>query len=98
VPFLFPKQRAYVSFISALHLHGMLEQIPQIITLASTVHTRTIRTKLGVFYVHKVSPALFGGFVWYKEKGNFLIAKPEKALIDALYLSACKKSPKNRYC
>ncbi len=96
-PFLFPKQRAYVSFISAMHLHGMLEQIPQIITLASTVHTKTIHTKLGVFHIHKISPVLFGGFTWYKEKGDFLIATPEKALIDALYLSACKKKQFNYF-
>lgn len=49
IPYLFNRQRAYVSFLSALHLHGIIEQIPQVITLASTAHTRTIRTKLGVF-------------------------------------------------
>ena len=38
IPFLFTRQRAYVSFISGLHLYGIVEQIPQIITLASTVH------------------------------------------------------------
>jgi predicted transcriptional regulator of viral defense system len=29
IPLLLPKNRAYVSFISALHLHGIIEQIPQ---------------------------------------------------------------------
>ncbi len=91
IPYLFTRQRAYVSFLSALHLHGIIEQIPQIITLASTVHTRTIRTKLGVFSVHRVSPKFFKGFGWYKGEGSFLIAQPEKALVDSLYLSACKK-------
>ncbi|MEA1927470.1 MAG: hypothetical protein U9N73_04640, partial [Candidatus Auribacterota bacterium] len=36
VPFLTPEQRVYVSFISALHLHGLIDQIPQIIYVAST--------------------------------------------------------------
>ena len=49
IPHLFPRQRVYVSFISALNLHGIVEQIPQVITLASTSHTRTIRTQAGVF-------------------------------------------------
>lgn len=88
---LFPRQRVYVSFISALHLHGIVEQIPQVITLASTAHTSTFRTKAGVFSVHQIAPAFFDGFDWYKREGNFLIAEPEKALIDSLYLSSRKK-------
>lgn len=91
IPYLFPRQRVYVSFITALHLHGIVEQIPQVITLASTAHTSTVRTQAGVFSVHQISPALFNGFDWYKGDGNFLIAEPEKALIDSLYLSSRKK-------
>src|SRR3989338_7731222 len=33
IPFLFPRHRAYVSFISALHLYGIIEQIPQMIKI-----------------------------------------------------------------
>ncbi len=91
IPYLFPRQRVYVSFISALHLHGVLEQIPQVITLASTSHTRVVRTKVGVFEVHRIAPAIFDGFDWYRGEGDFLIAEPEKALIDSLYLSSRKK-------
>ena len=91
IPLLLPKNRAYVSFISALHLYGIIEQIPQEITLASTVHTKRIRTKIGIFSIHSISPSFFDGFDWYKEEGSFLIADPEKALIDSLYLSARKK-------
>jgi predicted transcriptional regulator of viral defense system len=91
VPFLFPRQRAYVSFVSALHLHGIIEQIPQVITLASTLHTKTLKTTVGVFGVHRIAPYFFKGFDWYKGSGSFLIAEPEKALVDSLYLSACRK-------
>ncbi|MCL5987249.1 MAG: hypothetical protein M1371_11915 [Actinobacteria bacterium] len=91
IPFLLPRHRVYVSFISALHLYGIIEQIPQIITLASTVHTKKIYTKIGTFIIHQISPLLFDGFDWYRDSGNFLIAEPEKALIDSLYLSARKK-------
>jgi predicted transcriptional regulator of viral defense system len=91
IPFLFSRQRAYVSFISALHLHGIIEQIPQVVTLASTGHSKIIRTKLGDFSVHQITPKYFKGFDWYREDGTFLIAEPEKALADALYLSAHKK-------
>jgi len=91
IPFLFPRHRAYLSFISALHLYGMIEQIPQVITLASTVHTRIIRTQVADFSVHRIAPSFFAGFNWYKGSGSFLAADPEKALVDALYLSARRK-------
>lgn len=88
---LFPVHRAYVSFISALHLYGIIEQIPQVITLASTAHTKIIRTKTGIYHIHRIVPSFFTGFIWYKGTGSFLIAEPEKALVDSLYLSACRK-------
>jgi predicted transcriptional regulator of viral defense system len=90
IPFLLPRGRAYLSFLSALHLYGVIEQIPQSVALASTTHTKAIRTKLGTFYVHKIAPEFFKGFDWYKGDGDFLIAEPEKALVDCLYLSAKK--------
>lgn len=91
IPFLFPRHRAYISFISALHIYGIIEQIPQIITLASTLHTKVIQTKIATFSIHQITPLFFTGFNWYKGTGSFLIAEPEKALIDCLYLSARKK-------
>ncbi len=98
IPYLLTRHRAYVSFISALYLYNIVEQIPQVITLASTSHTKLIRTKLGVFSFHQLTPKFFSGFNWYKAGlpdsqagGNFLIAEPEKALVDSFYLSACRK-------
>lgn len=91
IPHLYKSGRVYVSFLSALHLYGIIEQIPQTITLAAMSHTRKIRTAVGTFIVHKISPGFFGGFDWYKGTGNFLIAEPEKALADCLYLFTRKK-------
>ncbi len=87
IPYLFPRQRVYVSFTSALHLHGIIEQIPQVITLASVAHTREINTNAGNYLAHHLAPSFFTGFNWH-EKGGFLIAEPEKALVDCLYVSA----------
>lgn len=91
VQFLLPRHRAYVSFISALHLYGIIEQIPQGVTVVSTSHTNIIRTKLGTVFVHRIAPSFLKGFDWYKGNENFLIAEPEKALVDCFYLSARKK-------
>ena len=92
IPFLFPLHRAYLSFISALHLYGIIEQIPQTTTIASITHTRTIITELGTYSAHQIAPGFFDGFGWYKDKGDFLIAEQEKALIDCLYLAGHKKN------
>jgi len=91
IPFLFPKHPVYLSFISALHLYGIIEQVPQITTLASIVHTKIIHTTIGTFSIHRIAPSFFAGFGWYKSTGSFLIAEPEKALVDCLYLSTRKK-------
>ncbi|MBI1884116.1 MAG: hypothetical protein HYS08_07930 [Chlamydiae bacterium] len=91
IPYLLNQHRAYISFTSALHLYGIIEQIPQVVTLAAGVHTRTVRTKVGTFLIHQIAPSFFKGFDWYQGRGTFLIAEPEKALVDCLYLSARKK-------
>lgn len=91
INFILPKHRAYVSFVSALHLYGIIEQIPQVITLASTSHTKIIKTKIAAFSIHRIAPSFFKGFGWYKGAGSFLIAEPEKALVDCLYLASRKK-------
>lgn len=91
IPFLIRNHQAYLSFISALHLYGIIEQIPQSITVASTSHARIIKTKVGTFLVHRITPLFFKGFNWYKPNGNFLIAEPEKAFVDCLYISVRRK-------
>ncbi|MCX5786024.1 MAG: ArsR family transcriptional regulator [Elusimicrobia bacterium] len=88
---ILPKQRAYVSFTSALYLHGIIEQIPQYVTLASVAHSGEIKTGAGMFTVHRLSPSFFCGFGWREGAGGFLLAEPEKALVDCLYVSAFRK-------
>lgn len=86
VQYLSAYHRCYVSFVSALHIHGIINQIPQVITVASTSHTRKVKTPAGVYLVHQIEPYFFDGFDWH-ESGNFLIASPEKAFVDCLYIA-----------
>jgi predicted transcriptional regulator of viral defense system len=90
VPMLAGTHRAYVSMISALHLHGLIEQIPQIVFAATTGHTRVRQTTLGSYSYHRIHPDFFAGFDWYGRRQDFLVASPEKALVDTLYLSSRK--------
>jgi len=75
---------SYVSLQTALYLHGMLSQVPQVVFLASLAPTRTVRTGLGRFSIHRLGPRFFGGFDTLDS--GVRLARPEKALLDALYL------------
>lgn len=90
VPFLTRPHPAAVSLLTALHLHGMIEQIPQVIYAVTTGPTRRVKTPAGDFSLHQISPDFFDGYEEYKGDGGFLVASPEKALVDCLYLSSRK--------
>lgn len=76
---------SYISFETALNYHGILSQFPVEITSATTKFP-TQKIIIDKFYSYsKIKINLFTGY--YKEK-NFLIACPEKALFDQLYMIA----------
>ncbi len=79
---------AYVSFQSALRFHGMITQIPHVIYVASLAPTHTVTTSVGTYSIHRLAPSFFGGFETI-EKG-VRIARPEKALLDTLYLTPAR--------
>jgi DNA-binding transcriptional ArsR family regulator len=80
---------SYVSLQSALHLHGMIEQIPNVTYLVSLGRTAQIHTRVGTFSVHHVGPQLFGGAT-LDHRTRVRLASPEKALGDFLYLSPAR--------
>ena len=91
VPYLrSPLDEAYVSLLSALNLHGMIEQLPRRIQVISTARRGDLETPVGTFEFHQIAGPLFGGFVSYGSLRLFDIARPEKALFDLMYLSAQK--------
>jgi predicted transcriptional regulator of viral defense system len=88
VPFLFKKEDpGYVSLLSALNLHGMIEQIPRTIQVITKKQRPDLKTPVGTYEFHRIKPDLFGGSEPYGVLGTFEIAKPAKALFDTLYLS-----------
>jgi predicted transcriptional regulator of viral defense system len=76
---------SYVSLQTALYLRGLIEQIPDVIYLASLARTQRITTSAGVFSAHHFVPEVFGGFEQTKE--GVKLATAEKALFDVAYLS-----------
>ena len=79
---------SYVSLQSALYLHGLISQIPQVTYVVSLDRTQRIRTSVGTLSIHRVAPSFFGGFE-LRESGVKL-ATPEKALLDVFYLSSAR--------
>lgn len=80
---------SYVSLQSALFLHGMISQVPDVIYVASLAQTRRIQTRRGTFSIHRLGPRFFGGFETVPDSGA-RIATPEKALLDTLYLAPAR--------
>jgi predicted transcriptional regulator of viral defense system len=76
---------SYLSLQTALHLRGMVEQIPEVFYAVSLARTQRIATRAGVFSVHHIAPELFGGFE--ETTGGVKLATAEKALFDVAYLS-----------
>ena len=49
VPFLLGKEQGYISFLTALNYHEVIEQIPSSIMVATTGYPRTLKTPLGTY-------------------------------------------------
>ena len=91
VPYLLGKEQGYVSFLTALHLHGLVSQIPKTIQIATTGHARTLHSPVGHYEFLQIKPELMKqGTQWSDTHLPYLIATTEKALIDTLYLSTRK--------
>lgn len=88
-PFLTAPFPAYVSLQSALYRHGLIEQIPRQVFVASLDRTRRIETTLGTYRVHHIDPEVFGGFAGTEETGY--LARPEKAIFDTIYVRAAHR-------
>jgi len=74
---------SYISFETALNYHGILSQFPIEITSATTKRRTTKLVNNKAFSYAKLNAKIFTGY--YKEDG-YLIAYPEKALFDQLYM------------
>jgi predicted transcriptional regulator of viral defense system len=87
-PYLTAPLPAYISFWSALARHGMIEQIPRQIFVASLDRTNRVTTTIATYSIHHLAPELFGGYSGSEENGY--IATPEKAVFDTVYLRSSR--------
>jgi predicted transcriptional regulator of viral defense system len=91
VPFLLGAEQGYVSFLSALHRHGVISQVPQKVFVATTGHTRRLSSPVSEFDFIQMNPRYMHlGVNWFLGSTQYGLAGPEKALIDCLYISTRK--------
>lgn len=79
---------SYISLHTALSFHGLIPESVTQTTSVSTLKTSGIRNNVGIFSYKNVKPQLFFGYeqLPYLDGKSILMATPEKALIDLLYL------------
>ena len=91
VPILLGNEDGYVSFLSALHQHGLLSQIPKSVQIATTGHARRLDTELGRFEFFQLHPRMMSdGVGWQDAPLAFRMAGSEKALLDTFYVATRK--------
>lgn len=90
-PYLTAPFPSYVSFWSALARHGVIEQMPRQVFVASLGKPRRLTTRVGTYSIHHLAPDLFDGYQGSEEVGY--LATPEKALFDTVYMRATKGGP-----
>ncbi len=78
---------AYLSLEYALSKQGVLNQVAQVLTLITTKLPYTYQTTQAVYEYHQLHPTLFWG---YHRQGAILLAEPEKALLDLIYIRYSK--------
>jgi len=80
---------SYISLESALSYYQLIPERVSAVTSITTKKTQKFINSLGAFIYHKASTRLFFGITKQKDEHgfNFLIAEPEKALLDYLYLN-----------
>jgi predicted transcriptional regulator of viral defense system len=84
------KSPSYVSLQSALAWYGLIPEFVPAITSVTSARPQTIETPMGRFYFRHIDKNLFWGYqqVELSSGQTAFVARPEKALIDLVYLTA----------
>ena len=82
------RPRSYISLESALVERGIITQSPSILTCVTPSYPQSFRSKSVSIVYRKISSKLYWGFQEKATRYNkYLIAEPEKALLDWIYLN-----------
>jgi len=76
---------SYISSWTALQYYDLVTESIHTITLVTPKITKAYETKVGNFTYQSIRKELFSGFFLVKDRFDFFIASPSKALFDLLY-------------
>ena len=79
---------SYISLHSALSIYGIIPEAVTQITCVTTNRPTSYNNAFGQFHYQTIKPELFYGYkqVSLSRGGSYLIAEPERAIVDLLYL------------
>lgn len=85
---------SYISLHSALAHYGMIPEFVAHTTSVTTLKTAVFKNDLGTFDYRHIKPGLFWGYqiIDTTSDRKIIMALPEKALLDLLYLTPSLKS------
>lgn len=87
---------SYISFEYALAYYNILPEMPYTVTSVTTKPTRIFTVYGKTFSYSKIKTESYTGYKLVKQTDReFLIAEPEKALVDYLYFVSLHKKPAN---
>ncbi len=82
---------SYISVESALSRYGLIPELVPATTAVSTKTTRTFENQYGKFLYRHVRPELFFGYTPHETStGKYLLAEPEKAVLDYVYFNSAR--------
>ncbi len=89
------RRSSYVSLQSALAWHGLIPEYVPAVVSATVGRPQIIQTPLGRFEFRHLKPSLFLGYnqMETSSEGRAFIARPEKALLDLIYLTPGSETP-----
>ncbi|MDO8498698.1 MAG: hypothetical protein Q7S44_02845 [bacterium] len=85
---------SYISFAYALAYYNIIPEMPYTVTSATTKPTRVFNGPNVTFSYYTIKEEAFTGYILAKEgERSFLIAEPEKALVDYVYFATLGRGP-----
>lgn len=86
---------SYISLEFALSHYGFIPEMVYAITAISAKTTRKFANKFGKFIYRSIKPSLFFGYrVVETKNGKYLLAEPEKAILDYIYMNLSRINSK----
>jgi len=93
LPFLTAPWPSYVSLYSALSQYGVVAEIPHVLYGVTSGPPARYKTSIGDFSLHHLPSRLIWGYESRREgRASYLIAEPEKAFLDLVYLALIPRS------